>query len=279
MEEIVYLIQAPDYIPDHVQMIEDIGREVYILSWKKPVKHKNNIFFPDSTWTEGRNKLAEIVPKKYLYYVFLDDDVDLNIQIKNYPEDANKNPWKIFENFLLEHKPAIGSCFCFYPVLKGNLVPKYLDDAMDIMTVKEHEPILSAVHKDAMKLCFPIYTGFDKISIYWASGIYTRNIILAFKSCILQCNKIVLKNTDRLRHTGKYLLYPGKFFHELYKSSFLKETDKDIITLMSSPSWLYSPDKEYKRPYPYKYKEMVEDFKTRVNKKHILWRNHPFINE
>jgi len=279
-KDIAYLVQTPDYIPDFVKIIEDMGRDVYILSWKKPLEHKNNIFLPDSTVWEGRNKQAEMVPKEYLYYVFLDEDVELHIRDERYPEEVGKNPWKIFEDFLLEYEPAIGTAIYIWPIFEEQeIIELYVDDTKDANTIKIHDPIISAIHKDALKLFSPLYTGFDETGWWWTTMLYLEHVALAFKSCVLQCNKIILQNKLH-RWTGKYTKRkPRQFFHKLYKSSLLYEKDKERARLIGVPFWVHSLDGRYKKPYPGKYKEMVEDFKNRINKNHIIWKDHPLLNE
>ena len=43
-KDIVYLVQTPDYIPPFVPELEARGRDVIILSYRKPLKYKKNIF-------------------------------------------------------------------------------------------------------------------------------------------------------------------------------------------------------------------------------------------
>jgi len=34
---------------------------------------------------------------------------------------------------------------------------------------------------------------------------------------------------------------------------------------------------EYEKPHPEKYKEMAKDFKSRINKKFVFFKDHPFF--
>jgi len=274
-KEIAYLVQTPAYIPNYVKMLEAAGGDVYILSWKKPVEYKNSIFFPDSTWSSGRNKLAEIVPKKYLYYVMIDDDVELFVREKKYPEDVDKNPWKIFGDFLIKYEPAIGTVYCSNELTEAKF-KHYLDDDKEINTLKEHEPILSAIHKDVLDLCFPLFLGFDRFSMVWPACCYILTTKIAFASnSILQCNKLILKNN---LHRPEYGVFPKVTLFWFFGSSIINKKDKDEVYL----EFVYKKDPipgEYKKPYPGKYKNLMEEFKNKVKKDHILWKDHPFINE
>jgi len=272
-KEIVYLVQTPDYIPDYVQTLEDMGRDVYLLSYKKPIDHKNNIFFPNSTWAEGRNKLVEIVPKKYLYYVLLDDDVELFVREERYPEEIDKNPWEIFEDFLLKHMPAIGSVYCGKASNSG--AATYIDDTKEINVVRFHNSIISAAHKDVIDVCYPICSHYDSFSWWWPGWIYSTTSMFFLSPFVLQCNKLTFN--DRLHRE-----YPREInYHdliEIYQDSLLEDGDKEKLAYAFHfrNSCLH---KEYKKPSNGRYKKMAKNFINRIDKSHILWRGHPFINE
>jgi len=275
---IAYLVQTSDYIPDFVQTLEDMERDVYLLSYKKPIAHKNNIFFPDSTCYSGRNKLAEIVPKKYLYYVFLDDDIKLHIRKERYPNESS-NPWKIFDDFLLKHEPAIGGVYCNSTHPKARF-RHYLDDSKKINTIKEHEPIISAVHREALDLCFPVCLKFDEAHKpwCWTASLYILITKIAFgiHASILQCNKLALENSlHRERHRGGL---DTNILFWMFANSLLNKGDKKETYLEFSYENDSVPD-DYEKPYPYKYKKMIDRFKNEVDKDHFLWKYHPFINE
>ena len=271
-KEIVYLVQTSDYIPDFVRTLEKMGRDIYLLSYKKPVSHKNSTFLFDCALSEGRNKLAEIVPKDYLYYVFLDDDLELLIRKDKYPN--NRYPWDIYENFLLEYMPAIGTASCDNSSYGGFV--SYLDDSREVNTVKEYECIISGLHKDTLELCFPIFEGFNKVTWYWTGGTLLLTRMLAFYPYILQCNKLIIHNRLHRHHKKYKRIVDFNFLHKMFQDSLLFEVDKKEAYV----SWdnRFS-EREYKKPDLDKYKKMVKEFKNKVDKKHFLWKDHPFINE
>jgi len=272
-KKIVYLVQTSDYIPDYVKVLEDMGRDVYILSYKEPVKHENSIFFPNSTFATGRNKLAGIVPKDYLYYVFLDDDVNLLVREERYPEDEGKNPWKIFDDFLLEYEPAIGTAYCGRGTSNSPMLT-YLSDE-ETNTLKEFEVIIMAIHKDIMNICFPMYTGFDDSSWFWTCTSHLLFMAAISKSSLLQCNKLLLLNKFHRGETSQHIR-SNKLLYDICKKSLLCQEDKDNAYVL----WVNrEPAGEYEKPYPGKYKKMAEDFKNRIDKNHVIWKDHPFINE
>jgi len=250
---IAYLVQTPDYIPDYVKILEDMGRDVYIHSWKRPVEHKNNIFFPDSTVWEGRNKLIEAVPKKYLYYVVLDDDLELFIREKKYSEDRGKNPWKVFDDFLIEYEPAVGT-------LAYRFHQKFTT----------YDTAVLAFHRDIIDLCFPTFLGFDDISWWWTAYVCLNITILFFDNHILYCDKIRYKNKRKAEYQRTNIY---RYLDKICISSLLEKRDVSFLT-----SWNFSSSHKYKKPRSFKYRDMMENFKDKINKNHIFWRDHPFIN-
>ncbi|NBP57557.1 hypothetical protein EBU71_13675 [bacterium] len=71
----VYLIQAKGSLPSIYECLR--SRDFILLSYKEQTQD-SHIYFPNSTWTTGRNKLREYalnLKKKYDYYIFLDEDV------------------------------------------------------------------------------------------------------------------------------------------------------------------------------------------------------------
>jgi hypothetical protein len=92
----LYLTQTADTIPYQGQL-----ENLVCLTYKKEVP--GAVYFPNSTWTTGRNKLLEIIKQKaakgeiYDYYIFVDDDTYWV-----------QGSWKAFEDRLAKEEPQIG---------------------------------------------------------------------------------------------------------------------------------------------------------------------------
>ena len=86
----IYLTQTESCIPPYLLHPDIFGyprkNDVVVLSWQRPCaeensthfKHIKYIYKAKSSWSEGRNILyryAKEMPKNYLYYIFMDDDV------------------------------------------------------------------------------------------------------------------------------------------------------------------------------------------------------------
>jgi len=266
-KEIVYLIHTPDYLPKYMEILDKMGRDVYLLSYKKPVKYKNSIFFP-CTYGEGKNKLAEIVSRKYKYYLFMDEDGEVFMRD---PSLSHLNALEKFENLLLEYEPAIGSpsfpnCSNKKKIKKGEIETTWMPDTGCM-----------AFHRDAMKICYPMYYRLDIINMDWTEQINWVTFRLAFEKYILSFFDICWENG---LHRGGRVKYRRRYFWDkFYKTSLLYEEDKKKID--EGFKWRNgrsSTGIKYKKPYPGEYLELAEDFKKRVKKDHNIWKNNPFIN-
>ena len=105
-----------------------------------------DIFFPNSTFQQGRNALLRLALARQLepgydYFIFTDED--LTLQVDNNPkaswkQDMAANPWQRFEEFLVNFRPKIS--FGQYP---SHWVP--LDQPFSRTT--SHDELLAAFHR------------------------------------------------------------------------------------------------------------------------------------
>jgi len=122
------------------------------------VTHDNNHpdalkFCPETTWTDTRNILAELVPKEYEYYAFVDYDYILR------PQRGKNALEQIYED-LEEYEPAV---LTYYPG-EGLITPFATDK--DYYESSEYSIIpfthcgLKIVHHSLMDWFFPMVTKF-----------------------------------------------------------------------------------------------------------------------
>eukprot|EP00669_Euglena_mutabilis_P010636 TRINITY_DN5362_c0_g1_i2.p1 TRINITY_DN5362_c0_g1~~TRINITY_DN5362_c0_g1_i2.p1 ORF type:complete len:406 (+),score=106.81 TRINITY_DN5362_c0_g1_i2:42-1220(+) len=72
---VIYLIQAEGIEPIPTMQ----GADILCITWKREIPKCD--FLPESSWTQGRNhmwKKAVTMAKKYMYYIFMDEDITLN---------------------------------------------------------------------------------------------------------------------------------------------------------------------------------------------------------
>ena len=274
----VYITQSPDFIPPFVEELESRGREVYILTYRKPVRHKRNIFMPQSTWGQGRNFVARLLKReKYLYNIFLDEDTTLKVR-DSFSKYKNKNVWDLYEEFLLKYEPSIG--------LPRYTPRNYTKEGEEVNTLYQYDHIILGIHRDVMPLHFPLATQFDHISWYWSQVLINHVIAVACPSSILQCNYIDTYN-------GGHVSYPQVcsfgFLTKLLKQALLDKNDqkrllkyeklgKEGSKRYTSYWFQFRGDGEYVKPYNGQYKDLINAFKTRIDKKSSIWKHNPFIN-
>lgn len=144
-----------------------------------------NIFFPNSTFAEGRNKQLEIaktIANDYLYYIFLDDDVSIK-----------KGSYKEFENLLIEHEPAVGVPLC--DIVKNT--------SFYILNLEIQHPVIldqlvQAYHRKVVdeKIVLPFITEFDSLSWWYSCEINNFLILRYYRGYVMQFNTIEANNDN-----------------------------------------------------------------------------------
>jgi hypothetical protein len=88
--------------------------DVFFLSFSQP--GSGDLFFPNSTWQQGRNALLRLALAKevlpgYKYFVFMDEDTQLKLVNDSstfWRPDMSADPWGRLEDFLIKFSPMIG---------------------------------------------------------------------------------------------------------------------------------------------------------------------------
>jgi hypothetical protein len=160
--KIAYLVQCRKHW-DYLFELQTDTTDLYVLTFKKPLRYPKgitSIYYPKSSWNTGRNKLYEVASQKdYDYYVFLDDDVVLDVHAKNW------HPFRYLEACLNYYSPAAmaGNYDNISKIQKGK--------GLEFHTLKYHDACVSALHKDVAKKVLPYPTQWDKIC-WWKSQYY-----------------------------------------------------------------------------------------------------------
>lgn len=199
----LYLVQSAGKLPPSYDDLQSERSDVLSLTWKENIE--GAIYFPKSTWTEGRNRLYEEAVKdpSYLYYIFLDDDVTFK-----------KGNWRDFEDALLKYQPAIA-------------VPYFAeygsDSAFNNMKLKAHtcyafDAIYNAFHRDVLLdgTILPYYGGFDKECWFYSQWFVIHLANMFFPRHILQINTVSIKNE-------KSEPYPRNFSPQRIRKWFKEE--------------------------------------------------------
>ncbi|MEG3881163.1 tetratricopeptide repeat protein [Microcoleus sp. herbarium7] len=211
-KKFLYLVQTDGELPSHYSNINHENADVLYLCWKHP--RPGDIYFPNSTWTQGRNKLLEAAKQlegDYLYYIFLDDDIEFIA-----------GDWRIFEALLLEYQPGIATPqVTFYPTK--------FDDSVEVQIVYAFDAVFNAFHRDVVadNVLLPYLENFDEESWLLSQLILIHLAGVCYHEKVWQFNHVKVTQV-------KHRPYPkGSASDILQKEIWLKENifqDNELVT-------------------------------------------------
>ena len=128
-KDFIYLVQTRACLPEQLQSFDQLGDgtnlDVIVLEWESKCnqtsEHIAYHFDNTSTWSSGRNRLYHLAllrRRRYLYYIFLDDDLEFTFTKDVLSRGAlrrrlGESPLRLFERFLRFYEPAVGlTNFC-----------------------------------------------------------------------------------------------------------------------------------------------------------------------
>lgn len=220
MKKLIYLIQGQaKFIKNYLLLKERKDIDVMLLTYDEQIHEA--IYFPNSTWGQGRNLLLEKALARqegYQYYIFLDDDVRFL-----------RGGFSDFEAQLVKYKPAIAMPV-FSPKTESRVLGigvsfrhRYFVPISQVQLCKLGDAQFLALHKDVIadRLVVPLQTDFDDISWHATSSTQQLLMLNLYRKSILQFNNIVVVN-DAHRQ------YPKNSFKEMQKEWFAQQFVKPI---------------------------------------------------
>ena len=182
----IYLTQTEQCLPPTLASSSEIGDpetcncDVIVLSFRKKCQvqktpHITYLFDPNTGWGTGRNVLYFAVKARfprYLYYIFLDDDVVPRFNSFAPPEMRRHPPFRVFEHWLLDYEPVVGVLDnqqhygAIWAIEKGRTICNKTDSSLVIPTVW-FDGLFNAYHYKSIKHLFPYRTQYEKIS-WWS---------------------------------------------------------------------------------------------------------------
>lgn len=203
IKRFIYLFQTPRDLPPLLESVESADSDVVFLSWLEKSSDPRSIHYPSSSWTQGRNRLLkEVMGRPYQYFIFGDGDVQLELTRHGHAAGRHgQNPWRVFEQFLLEHEPAVGC-----PAYDWHLVGGAYNEAAEVQTLRFFDAVLNAFHHEALPVLLPYYDLLDE-----ASECYSQNLLCSltadlYPGHVMQSNWIEAINTQTTRHDSEFLL-------------------------------------------------------------------------
>ena len=186
----LYLIQGEaSRVKKYFHLNNRKQADCIFLTYDEPLE--GAIYFPNSTFATGRNRLieeAKNIDKKYNYYIFLDDDVVFK-----------KGNWSLFEKKLKKWQPAIGVPVVpktQYSIIRLNGKPWELQ--CFLLNDEQFLAVRHDVFLDTRIL--PYITKFDHLSAWAACEIQQIMIQTIYQPYAVQFNEIEIDNVMTGRH-------------------------------------------------------------------------------
>ena len=188
----VYMMQAPS-VPKSEPIRQTNCRKVLWLTWDKGTRPENrgHIHQPGSSWTQGRNALLEqaLHEAPADYYIFLDDDVPSMLKVINGPHG---DPWKVFEKFLSEWRPAVGyvAHYAFQKSTPGSVTSG----------TGNVDANLNAFHSSTVGILIPYVESLDKYSWYLSQLVQSYIIAALYPSHRIGLNSLSINSASGNKH-------------------------------------------------------------------------------
>jgi hypothetical protein len=199
-----YLVQASE--PVDVGHLKTSDSEVIQLVWRggeeERLSEEDIVFYPNSSWTAGRNRLfremqIRFPDTEFLYAVFLDDDAKL-VEVTDYGMNTG-NAWRTFERYLVEWEPAVGlPSYQYAPKISG-----------EAQTVFNFDQIVVAYHWETWPVLLPYTEVFDQESWHYSGVVQGVLCAAFFNSYRIQFNAIEAVN-PRVSTINKYFSHPPR---------------------------------------------------------------------
>ena len=189
MKNFVYLMQGTsDRIGEYLHLRERPGADAVFLTYDR--EREGCLFFPNSTFMQGRNRMLAEARKlgDYRYFIFMDDDVEFV-----------RGGYDEFESLLLQLRPAIG-----VPVFNrtrnsvvgfGSALGRVYLPYLDWQIAWDYDGQMNAYHRDLVLdgLALPYWESLS--DDWWLADVIPRATAMSFYSDgILQFARITINN-------------------------------------------------------------------------------------
>lgn len=184
----VYLVQGQaKNVKRFFPLIKRTHSTALLLTYDEPLE--GAIYYPNSTWAEGRNHLlsqALQLENDFEYFIFVDDDTDFYL-----------GGWDEWEQGLEAFKPQVA-----VPVVDRTTPSLLPYPLFKVQSFFYNDEQLMAFHRDVVKegVLLPYNTNFDKI--HWWATCRLQQILIQnlYATQSLQFNFIRVANLEHLRY-------------------------------------------------------------------------------
>jgi hypothetical protein len=278
MPPFLYLFQVEQELPENLQGAHGPDSEVRFLSYRARSRDRRQLFYPHSSWTQGRNRLLrECWDAEFTYVILGDADLQMELTAR---AARGSDPWREFERFLLEYEPAVGT-----PAYAWHLSERW-DLRLDAQTLRFFDPLLNAFHREAVPALLPYYDLLDEQCEDYSGSIVCSTAADLYPGRVMQSNRVrVLNPLSQRPYTERLLTKPESLYLESLRDPRLVESYR------RQPEWaqLRHPDMgeahrgrgSYVLPEPALAEHYRLDHPIWVRKRALLAmpREHPFYGD
>jgi hypothetical protein len=179
----------------HMKIFEgNPSADCFIMTFKKELKGKPTVtsteastfyhYGPGTSWTTGRNEMLRVIKQrehlqgwKYEYITLMDDDIMF----------TTKKPLQKFEQFLVQHQPAVGTVSI--PERDGKSKKKGT-----ILPVCAFDALFNAFHHEAVDVVLPYDARYEKMSWYCSQQDIIIRTSAMYKSHVLELQTVAVHN-------------------------------------------------------------------------------------
>lgn len=199
----LYLFQVEQDLPPSLEQAAGEDGDIVFLSWRAPSADPRSIYYPSSSWTQGRNRLLkEVLGREHLYFVFADDDIALELtSLGATAAGSHANPWRVFEKFLLDYEPAVGCCAYDWQLIGG-----WFDPTADRQTLRFFDAILNAFHRETLAVLLPYFDLLDEESECYSQNLLCSLAADLYPGHVMQTNRVRVTNAQRRRDYEEFAL-------------------------------------------------------------------------
>ncbi|XP_013393055.1 uncharacterized protein LOC106160834 [Lingula anatina] len=202
----VYLIMGPT--KRVIKGLEETKKRDVI--WMTFEDKSGDIYAPGTSHNSGRNVLlnhavnlaAQMKDGGYLYYILMDDDVELSVRSdgqvnwKAWSKMAS-DPYQRFEEFLMYYQPAVGY------VRYRDMSSQYVNKQEPVNLNWDFDECFSAFHKDTLSFLLPYDLHLDYESWWYGGWIIRQLVSMLYHSYRMQCNSLRVTNHISNRPVSK----------------------------------------------------------------------------
>ena len=190
MKNFIYMVQGDaGRIGEYLHLRERPGADAVFLTYDQ--EREGCIFFPNSTWTQGRNRMLAEARKlgDYRYFIFMDDDVEF---VRGGHDE--------FESSLLQLRPAAATPI--FPCIRGECIGlgnpfgKWFIPLLNHQIFWHSDPQMIAYHCDVIHdgIALPLIESFESENWHFSSQIHLSVLRSFYGEALLHFNHIAVAN-------------------------------------------------------------------------------------